>query len=67
MYKNKTACAGLISNNKMTKMVKDCLVKAGIGGAGAFVIGRYVSKDVAKDIASKVVVAGATACLTSFV
>jgi len=45
--------------------VKNCLIKGAIGGAGALVVGRYVSKDVAKDIASKTVVAGATGCLSS--
>ncbi|MFD9688922.1 hypothetical protein ACFXPX_26965 [Kitasatospora sp. NPDC059146] len=59
-------CASLLVSKKMTDMVKNCLLKAGIGGAGAFVIGKYVSKDVAKDIAAKVVGAGATACLSSF-
>ncbi|MET7795970.1 hypothetical protein [Streptomyces decoyicus] len=33
--------------------------------AGALIVGRCVSKDVAKDIASKTVVAGATGCLSS--
>ncbi|MFC9235815.1 hypothetical protein ACFTZK_05025 [Streptomyces decoyicus] len=40
-------------------------VEGPIGGAGALIVGRYVSKDVAKDIASKTVVAGATGCLSS--
>ncbi|NUP18308.1 MAG: hypothetical protein HOZ81_19935 [Streptomyces sp.] len=66
VYKSKTACASLMKNNKMTAVVKDCLVKAGIGGAAAFVVGRYVSKDAAEDIGAKVVVAGAAACLASF-
>ncbi|MEX2985654.1 hypothetical protein [Streptomyces sp. C36] len=64
-YKQKNACASLLSNHKMSGIVQNCLIKAGIGGAGAFVVGRYVSKDVAKDIAAKVVAAGATACLAS--
>lgn len=66
VYHDKYACAALLHNNKMTNMVKNCLVKAGIGGAAAFVVGRYISKDAAKDIAAKVVVAGASACLSSF-
>ncbi|MFI0776382.1 hypothetical protein [Streptomyces sp. NPDC021212] len=33
--------------------------------AGALVVGRYVSKDVAKDVAAKTVVGGATGCLSS--
>ncbi|MFF8940941.1 hypothetical protein ACF1A5_01455 [Streptomyces sp. NPDC014864] len=66
VYHDKYACASLLHNNKMTKAVQNCLVKAGIGGAAAFVVGRYISKDLAKDIASKVVVAGASACLSSF-
>ncbi|WP_327704009.1 hypothetical protein [Streptomyces decoyicus] len=36
-----------------------------IRGAGALTVGRYVSKDVVKDIASKAVVAGVTGCLSS--
>ncbi|MEU7485051.1 hypothetical protein [Streptomyces sp. NPDC042319] len=65
MMKSKSDCAYLMHNTKMLKMVKDCLIKGAIGGAGALVVGRYVSKDVAKDIASKTVVAGATGCLSS--
>ncbi|MCS0638163.1 hypothetical protein NX801_21400 [Streptomyces sp. LP05-1] len=66
VYHSKTACASLLQHNKMTSVVKNCLVKAGIGGAAAFVVGRYISKDVAKDIAAKIVVAGSAACLSSF-
>jgi len=65
MSKSKDDCAYLMHNTKMIKMVKNCLIKGAIGGAGALVVGRYVSKDVAKDIASKTVVAGATGCLSS--
>lgn len=65
--KDKNDCASLLASKEMTNAVKDCLLKAGIGGAGAFVIGKYVSKDIAKDIAAKIVVTGATACLSTFV
>ncbi|MFF4364556.1 hypothetical protein [Streptomyces sp. NPDC001594] len=65
VYKDKNACASLMQHSKMTNAVKDCLLKAGIGGAAAFIVGRYVSKDVAQDIASKVVVAGGAACLSA--
>ncbi|MFG2895352.1 hypothetical protein [Streptomyces sp. NPDC048248] len=65
MSKSKDDCAYLMHHTKMLKMVKNCLIKGAIGGAGALVVGRYVSKDVAKDIASKTVVAGATGCLSS--
>ncbi|MFJ9644577.1 hypothetical protein [Streptomyces sp. NPDC101206] len=51
----------------MNDMVKDCLIKGAIGGAGALIVGRFVSKGVAKDIASKTVVAGATGCLAALV
>jgi hypothetical protein len=64
-YNQKQACESLMENSEMTSLVKNCLVKAGIAGAGALVIGRYISKDVAEDLASKVVVTGATACLSS--
>lgn len=50
----------------MTDVVKNCLVKAGIGGAAAFVVGPYISKDASKDIAAKTVVAVGAACLASF-
>ncbi|WP_030940803.1 hypothetical protein [Streptomyces sp. NRRL S-646] len=66
VYHDKYACAALLHRNKMTNVVKNFLVKAGIGGAAAFVVGRYISKDAAKDIAAKVVVAGSAACLASF-
>ncbi|MFC9229517.1 hypothetical protein ACFTZI_11210 [Streptomyces decoyicus] len=40
-------------------------VEGAIDGAGALIVGRYVSKDVAQDVASKTVVAGAAGCLPS--
>ncbi|MGW2990069.1 hypothetical protein [Streptomyces goshikiensis] len=67
MSKSKRDCEYLMTHTKMTNMVKDCLLKGGIGAAGAFIIGRYVSKDLAKDIASKTVVSGATGCLAALV
>ncbi|MFE0254399.1 hypothetical protein [Streptomyces sp. NPDC059010] len=65
VYHDENSCKSLMSNTKMEKVVKDCLIKAAIGGAGALVVGRFVSKDVAEDIAAKVVVAGATGCLSA--
>uniref|UniRef100_A0AAU2V8L3 Uncharacterized protein n=1 Tax=Streptomyces sp. NBC_00003 TaxID=2903608 RepID=A0AAU2V8L3_9ACTN len=65
MTHSKDSCAFLMSNTKMLKMVKECLIKGAIGGAGALVVGRYVSKDLAEDIAKKTAVAGATGCLAS--
>ncbi|MFF7205432.1 hypothetical protein [Streptomyces sp. NPDC008141] len=41
---------------KMKKAVKDCLFTGDIGGAAALIVGRFVSKDVAADIAQKSVV-----------
>ncbi|MBR8642504.1 hypothetical protein KEF29_32360 [Streptomyces tuirus] len=65
VYHDKNSCKSLMRNTKMEKIVKDCLIKAAIGGAGALVVGKYVSKDLAEDIGAKVVVAGATGCLAS--
>ncbi|QEV53710.1 hypothetical protein CP981_20445 [Streptomyces platensis] len=65
MSKSKDDCAYLMHHTKMQKMVKNCLIKGAIGGAGALIVGRYVSKDAASDIAKKTVVAGATGCLAS--
>ncbi|MFD8417709.1 hypothetical protein ACFV2Q_39320 [Streptomyces sp. NPDC059650] len=67
MSKSKRDCEYLMSHVRMNDMVKDCLIKGAIGGAGALIVGRFVSKDVAKDIASKTVVAGATGCLAALV
>ncbi|MFE2142188.1 hypothetical protein ACFXA3_10615 [Streptomyces sp. NPDC059456] len=64
--KDKNDCQSLIASKKMTDMVKNCLIKAGIGGAGALVVGR-VNKEVAEKIATSVVAAGVTGCLTSLV
>lgn len=65
MSKSKRDCEYLMTHVKMNNMVKNCLIKGAIGGAGALIVGRFVSKDVAKDIASKTVVAGATGCLAA--
>ncbi|MEU4728705.1 hypothetical protein [Streptomyces sp. NPDC023588] len=65
MYKSKSNCEYLMNHTKMNQMVKDCLIKGGIGGAGALVVSRFISKDVAKDIVSKTLVAGATGCLAA--
>ncbi|WP_420080717.1 hypothetical protein ACN6AT_23155 [Streptomyces sp. JL4002] len=65
MSKSKRDCEYLMTHTKMNDMVRECLVKGAIGGAGALIIGRFVSKDVAKDIAAKTVVAGATGCLAA--
>ncbi|MFD3682299.1 hypothetical protein [Streptomyces sp. NPDC058613] len=65
MSKSKRDCEYLMTHVKMNSMVKNCLIKGAIGGAGALIVGRFVSKDVAKDIVSKTVVAGATGCLMS--
>ncbi|GGS16337.1 hypothetical protein Snoj_30520 [Streptomyces nojiriensis] len=45
---------------------KDCLLKAGIGGAAALIVGR-VNKDAAKKIATSVVAGGVTGCLSGLV
>ncbi|MFJ3883365.1 hypothetical protein ACIPW5_38700 [Streptomyces sp. NPDC090077] len=65
MSKSKRDCEYLMTHVRMNEMVKDCLVKGGIGGAGALIVARFISKDVAKDIVSKTVVAGATGCLAA--
>ncbi|MFE9482881.1 hypothetical protein ACFYNM_30250 [Streptomyces spororaveus] len=65
MSKSKRDCEYLMTHTKMNDMVRECLLKAAIGGAGALIIGRYVSKDVAKDLAAKTAGAGATACLAA--
>ncbi|RSS76823.1 hypothetical protein [Streptomyces sp. WAC06614] len=65
MFKSKTDCSYLMENTKMGELARNCLIKAGIGGAATLIIGRYVSKDLAEDIAAKVVVTGSAACLSS--
>lgn len=58
------ACEKLLSTRPMSETAKNCLVKAGIGGAAALIVGR-VNKDVAKKIATNVVAGGVTGCLSS--
>lgn len=65
MSKSKRDCEYLMTHTKMNDMVRECLLKAAIGGAGSLIIGRYVSKDAAKDIAAKTAVAGVTGCLAA--
>ncbi|MEV6683092.1 hypothetical protein AB0N09_40485 [Streptomyces erythrochromogenes] len=65
MYRNESNCAYLMNHAKMNQMVKDCLVKAGIGGAVTLVVGRYLDGATAEQLASRVVSAGAVGCLGS--
>lgn len=65
MSKSKRDCEYLLTHIKMNEMVKECLIKGGIGGAGALIASRFVSKDVAKDIVARTLVAGATGCLAA--
>jgi hypothetical protein len=62
--KDPKACERLMATKPMTKTAKDCLIKAGIGGAVALVVGR-VNKDAAKKIATNVVAGGVSGCLSS--
>lgn len=55
-----------LANKPMSDMAKNCLVKAGIGGAAALVVGR-VNGTAARDLAVNVAGAGAAACLSSLV
>ncbi|MER7850893.1 hypothetical protein ABTZ03_44010 [Kitasatospora sp. NPDC096077] len=55
-----------LAKKPMSDIVKNCLIKAGIGGAGALVVGR-INGTVARDLAVSVAGAGATACLSSLV
>ncbi|WP_371653851.1 MULTISPECIES: hypothetical protein [unclassified Streptomyces] len=62
--KDQKACERLLSAEPMSETAKNCLVKAGIGGAAALIVGR-VNKDLAKKIATNVVAGGVTGCLSS--
>lgn len=65
MSKSKRDCEYLMTHVKMNDMVKNCLIKGAIGGADAPIVGRFISKDVAKGMVSNTVVAGATGCLAA--
>ncbi|MEU7602181.1 hypothetical protein [Streptomyces sp. NPDC041003] len=64
--KDVAACERLLAGRPMTQRAKDCLLKAGIGGAAALVVGR-VNKDAAKKIATSVVAGGVAGCLSGLV
>jgi hypothetical protein len=53
-----------LEGKPMTKTARDCLVRAGVGGAVALVVGR-VNKKAAREIAVNVAGSGAAACLSS--
>ncbi|MGY0459603.1 hypothetical protein ACW14Y_05020 [Kitasatospora sp. cg17-2] len=53
-----------LEGRPMTETAKNCLVRAGVGGAVALVVGR-VNKKAAREIAVNVAGAGAGACLSS--
>ncbi|MFD9797125.1 hypothetical protein ACFWXK_40015 [Streptomyces sp. NPDC059070] len=63
-HKDQKACEKLVSTKPMSETAKNCLIKAGIGGAAALIVGR-VNKDLAKKIATNVVAGGVTGCLSS--
>ncbi|MEU6702405.1 hypothetical protein [Streptomyces wuyuanensis] len=65
-YGDKESCKLLVEGLKMSKTAKDCLIKGGVAGAGALVVGRF-NKDVADKIARNTVAAGVTACITALV
>ncbi len=64
--KEAAACERLLSVRPMNQRAKGCLLKAGIGGAAALIVGR-VNKDAAKKIATSVVAGGVTGCLSGLV
>ncbi|MGW6615194.1 hypothetical protein ACWGA0_17325 [Streptomyces erythrochromogenes] len=64
--KDVAACERLLSARPMNQRAKDCLLKAGIGGAAALVVGR-INKDAAKKMATSVVAGGVTGCLSGLV
>ncbi|MFI1681518.1 hypothetical protein [Streptomyces sp. NPDC020607] len=53
-----------LEGRPMTETAKNCLIRAGIGGAAALVVGR-INKKAAREIAVNVAGAGASACLSS--
>ncbi|MET9596246.1 MULTISPECIES: hypothetical protein [unclassified Streptomyces] len=55
-----------LEGRPMTEAAKNCLLRAGVGGAAALVVGR-VNKKVAREIAVNVAGAGAAACLSSMI
>ncbi|MEV7645687.1 hypothetical protein AB0O32_37890 [Streptomyces rubiginosohelvolus] len=50
----------------MTKVAKNCLLRAGVGSPAVLVVGR-VNKKAAREIAVNTVGAGAAACLSSLI
>lgn len=64
MMGSERACKTVYSKGKLPKNVKDCLIKGGVGAAGAIVVGR-VNKEIATRLAKQTVVAGATACVAA--
>ncbi|RSS40309.1 hypothetical protein EF912_32370 [Streptomyces sp. WAC07061] len=55
-----------LEGGEMTEAAKNCLVRAGIGGAAALIVGR-VNKKVAREIAVNTVAGGVTGCLSALV
>ncbi|MEK2493186.1 hypothetical protein WN990_26895 [Kitasatospora purpeofusca] len=53
-----------LATKEMTDTAKNCLVRMGIGGAAALIVGK-VNKKVAREITVNVVGAGASGCLTA--
>ncbi|WP_224274635.1 hypothetical protein [Streptomyces sp. LS1784] len=53
-----------LETKKMTETAKNCLMRMGVGGAAALVVGK-VNKKAAREIAVNVVGAGASGCLTA--
>ncbi|MEU6826004.1 hypothetical protein ABZ921_35795 [Streptomyces atriruber] len=55
-----------LEGHPMSETAKNCLLKAGVGGAAALIVGR-VNKKAAREIVNNTVAAGAAACLSSLI
>ncbi|MEU7738572.1 hypothetical protein AB0B51_37040 [Streptomyces griseus] len=64
--KQRAKYCNALKGRKMTKVAKNCLLRAGVGSAAALVVGR-VNKKAAREIAVNTVGAGAAACLSSLI
>ncbi|MEW2581197.1 hypothetical protein [Streptomyces syringium] len=61
---DENACKGHLTGKKMSKNVKECLVKGGLIGAASVVVGR-INKTEASKLAKIAVTNGGAACLAA--
>ncbi|MCX4546283.1 hypothetical protein [Streptomyces sp. NBC_01565] len=64
--KTKERYCKALEGSTMTKIQRDCLLRAGLGSVAALAVGK-INKKAAREIAVNVVAAGASGCISALI